>query len=153
MNITRLTATLTAALAIVVLAGCNSSSSTTTPTVNRSDPQAVSDAFATAWAGADLTTACSYMGGAALRNLTAANKCSGTGGWAPQTPREFHSCHDTTGGFQVYYRVNQQVDRFDSFSTQVTQTSGTWAVTGFSENSVGEQLHGCIDDAQPSGTA
>ena len=153
MNTTRLTVALTTALAIVVLAGCSSSSSTTTSTVNRADPQAVSDAFAAAWAGADLTIACSYMGGSALKNFTAGQRCSGTGAWAPQAPVQIKSCHDSSGGLDVFYSVPQQVNRFLIFGTQVTQTGGgTWAVTGFSQNSPGEQLHGC-ETAQPNGTS
>jgi hypothetical protein len=154
MNTTRthnLTAALTA-LTVLAVAGCGSSSTTAAAGVNRSDPRAVSDAFATAWAAGDLAKACSFMGGAALRNLTASNQCTGTGGWAPQIPHEFKSCNDMTSGIDVFYNVRQQVDRFLIFGTQVTETAGAWAVTGFSENSPGEPLIGCAT-APPSGTA
>ena len=151
MNITRLTTALTTALAIAALAGCISSS-TSAPTLNRTDPRAVSDAFAKAWGAGDYATACGLTAGQEKADLMGKSQCTGQAGWTPQTPRAIRSCTEN-GAFQVIYQVDKQVDRFFIFTTGAAQQpDGTWAVTALSENDPGETLYACRP-AQPSGTA
>ena len=53
MNLRTVTASALTALTVLVVAGCGSSSSTAAASVNRTDPRAVSDAFAKAWGAGD----------------------------------------------------------------------------------------------------
>ena len=133
-------AILTAALA---LAGC-SSSSTAAPGGDRKDPRAVADAFAAAWAGGDLATACGLTAGHEKSNLQSKSQCTGHAGWVSQTPRAFQSCTFANGSLEVLYQVDQEVDRFLIFTTQVTkQPDGTFAVTSLPENDPGEPTNYC----------
>jgi hypothetical protein len=155
MNITRnhaLTLTVAAltALTVLTVAGCGSSS-TATASVNRSDPRAVSDAFAKAWGAGDYTTACSLTAGTAKADLMRKSQCTGQAGWTPQAPRAIRSC--TEGGWpEVVYQVDQKVDQFLIFTTgTVKQTDGSWAVESLSENDITDPIYAC-KPVQPSGT-
>ena len=150
MNLrTCLTAT---ALAVLLVAGCSSSSSSA-PTLNRTDPRAVSDGFAKAWGAGDYATACGLTAGREKAELMSKSQCTGQAGWTPQTPRPSRSCTLANGGLQVFYQVDQQVDRFFLFTTGVNkQPDGTWAVESLSENDPGEYLPPC-PTPQPTGTA
>ena len=149
-NSTRI-AILTAALALA-LAGC-SSSSTAAPGGDRKDPRAVADAFATAWAGGDLAVACGLTAGAEKDKLTRKSQCTGHAGWASETPRAFRSCTFPNGSLEVFYQVDQEVDRFLIFTTGVNkQPDGTFAVTSLSENDPGESLDNCTRSDGNSGT-
>jgi hypothetical protein len=150
MNTTRtLTAVLTA-LTVLAVAGCGSSS-TATASVNRSDPRAVSDAFAKAWGAGDYTTACGLTAGHEKTNLIGSSQCTGQAGWTPQTPRVIRSCTEN-GAEAVVYQVDKEVNRFFIFTTgTVKQPDGSWAVESLGQNDVGETIYAC-QPAQPSGT-
>jgi hypothetical protein len=136
---TRIALLTLAVTAAVVLTGCGSSS--TAAGVNRQDPRAVADAFATAWAGGDLATACGLTAGAEKDKLTRKSQCTGHGAWTPQTPRAFRSCTFANGSLTVLYQVDQVVDRFLIFTTGVEkQPDGTYAVTALPENVPGEPI-------------
>jgi hypothetical protein len=153
MNTTRthnLTAALTA-LTVLAAAGCGSSTTTAAAGVNRSDPRAVSDAFAKAWGAGDYTTACGLTAGHAKTDLMSKNQCSGQAGWTPQTPRAIRSCTED-GWPDVVYQVDQKVDQFLIFTTgTVKQADGSWAVESLSENDITDPIYAC-KPVQPSGT-
>ena len=152
MNITRLTSTALAAAAIVVLVGCSSSSPTATAGVNRTDPRAVADAFATAWGAGDYVAACGLTAGQERSDLVSGGQCTGHAGWTPQPPRAIRSCTEN-GALEVIYQYDQEVDRFFIFTAGVAkQPDGTWAVETLVGNDVGETLYACRP-VQPSGTA
>ncbi len=135
------TAVLAAAAALALtLAGC-SSPLPPPPGGDRHDPRVVADAFATAWAGGDLATACGLTAGPEKDKLTSKSQCTGHAGWASQTPRAFRSCTFPNGSLTVLYQVDQEVDRFLIFAPGVEkQPDGTFAVTSLPENDPGEPL-------------
>jgi len=147
MNTSR-TAVLAAAAALaLILAGC-SSPLPPPPGGDRHDPRVVADAFATAWAGGDLAAACALTAGPEKDKLTSRSQCTGHAGWVSQTPRAFQSCTFANGSLEVLYEVDQEVDRFLIFTTQVTkQPDGTFAVTSLPENDPGEPLDADCDGA------
>lgn len=132
-----------AAVAGLVLTGCGSK----TPTaggVDRTDPKAVADAFANAWAGGDLATACSYTTDQEHNRLNSESLCSGTASWPHQAPRGTSSCFDSQRFFRVFYSVDQPVNRFLIFSPGLLQNSdGTWSVDNLREQSPGEYGSSC----------
>ncbi len=140
---TRTAVLLAAAAALALtLAGC-SSPLPPPPGGDRHDPRVVADAFATAWAGGDLATACGLTAGPEKDKLTRKSQCTGHAGWVSQTPRAFQSCTFANGSLEVLYEVDQEVDRFLIFTTQVTkQPDGTFAVTSLPENDPGEPTDG-----------
>ena len=142
------TAVLTAAVALTLtVAGC-SSAAAPQPGGDRKDPRAVADAFATAWAGGDLATACGLTAGHEKSNLLSKSQCTGHAGWAAQTPRAFRSCTFPNGSLTVLYQVDQEVDRFVIFTPGVEkQPDGTFAVTSLPENDPGEPLDGYCSGA------
>jgi len=147
MNTSR-TAVLAAAAALaLILAGC-SSPLPPPPGGDRHDPRVVADAFATAWAGGDLAAACALTAGPEKDKLTSKSQCTGHAGWVSQTPRAFQSCTFANGSLEVLYEVDQEVDRFLIFTTQVTkQPDGTFAVTSLPENDPGEPTDGYCSGA------
>ncbi len=147
MNTSR-TAVLAAAAALaLILAGC-SSPLPPPPGGDRHDPRVVADAFATAWAGGDLAVACALTAGPEKDKLTSKSQCTGHAGWVSQTPRAFQSCTFANGSLEVLYEVDQEVDRFLIFTTQVTkQPDGTFAVTSLPENDPGEPTDGYCSGA------
>jgi len=151
MNTTRTRASRTAVLAAaalaLTLAGC-SSPLPPPPGGDRHDPRVVADAFATAWAGGDLAAACALTAGPEKDKLTSKSQCTGHAGWVSQTPRAFQSCTFPNGSLEVLYEVDQEVDRFLIFTTQVTkQPDGTFAVTSLPENDPGEPTDGYCSGA------
>ena len=129
-----------ATAAAVLIAGCGSSS-TAAAGPDRHDPRAVADAFAAAWAGGDLATACGLTAGAEKVKLTSKSQCTGKAGWDPQTPRAFRSCTFANGSLAVLYQVDKEVDRFFIFTAGVEkQPDGNYAVTSLPQNDVGESL-------------
>jgi hypothetical protein len=152
MNLRTLTTTALTALTVLAVAGCGGSSSTATASVNRTDPRAVSDAFAKAWGAGNYTTACGLTAGHAKADLMSKKQCIGQAGWTPQTPRAIRSCTEN-GWPDVVYQVDQEVDRYFIFTTgTVKQTDGSWAVESLSENNIGDPIYVC-KPVQPSGTA
>jgi len=155
MNTSRTrTAALAAAAALALaVAGCSSSPLPPPPGGDRHDPRVVADAFATAWAGGDLATACALTAGPEKDKLTRKSQCTGHAGWVSQTPRAFQSCTFPNGSLEVFYQVDQEVDRFLIFTTGVNkQQDGTYAVTSLSENDPGESLDDCTRGGGNSGT-
>lgn len=148
MNTTRTLTAALAALTVLAVAGCGSSS-TAAAAVNRSDPRAVSDAFAKAWGAGDYGTACGLTAGQEKADLMSHTQCSGQAGWTPQTPRAFRSCMSSSAALVVIYQVEKQVDRFFIFTTgTVKQADGSWAVESLGENDPGETLTGCLGAAK-----
>ena len=136
-----------AAAAALALAGC-SSPLPPPPGGDRHDPRVVADAFATAWAGGDLATACALTAGHEKDKLTRKSQCTGHAGWVSQTPRAFRSCTFPNGSLTVLYQVDQEVDRFVIFAPGVEkQPDGTFAVTSLPENDPGEPLDADCDGA------
>lgn len=143
MTAARRTAALTrlaaaAAVAVLVLAGCGSKTPAAS-SVDRTDPKAVADAFANAWAGGDLAAACAYTTGQARDNLNSESLCSGTASWPHQTPRANQTCAYSNGSLGVIYAVDQPVNRFLLFEPGLQkQSDGTWAVYSLAEHDPGE---------------
>lgn len=135
----------------LLLAGCASTTTTDTAATtssgpDRTNPQAVADAFADAWAGGDLTTACSYTAGDAQTKLTGKGLCKGTATWR-QTPSHGHPCAPSSDGSVDYpYELNGSVDGFDSFMAEmVKQSNGQWSVQYLFEGDRGEKSVSCIN--------
>jgi len=154
MNTSRTrTAALAAAAALALTAAGCSSPLPPPPGGDRHDPRVVADAFATAWAGGDLAAACALTAGPEKDKLTSKSQCTGHAGWVSQTPRAFRSCTFPNGSLEVFYQVDQEVDRFLIFTTGVNkQQDGTYAVTSLSENDPGESLDDCTRGGGNSGT-
>ncbi len=141
------TAVLAAAALALTLAGC-SSPLPPPPGGDRHDPRVVADAFANAWAGGDLATACGLTAGPEKDKLTRKSQCTGHAGWVSQTPRAFRSCTFPNGSLTVPYQVDQEVDRFVIFAPGVEkQPDGTFAVTSLPEHDPGEPLDADCDGA------
>ena len=140
-------AVLAAAALALTLASC-SSPLPPPPGGDRHDPRVVADAFATAWAGGDLATACGLTAGPEKDKLTRKSQCTGHAGWVSQTPRAFRSCTFPNSSLKVLYQVDQEVDRFLIFTVEVLkQPDGTFAVTSLPENDPGEPTDGYCSGA------
>lgn len=135
--------TAAAVVAALTLTGCGNKT-LAAGSVDRTDPKAVADAFANAWAGGDLATACSYTTDQEHNRLNSESLCSGTASWPHQAPRGSSSCFDSQRFFRVFYSVDQPVNRFLIFSPGLLKNSdGTWSVDNLREQSPGEYGSSC----------
>ncbi len=145
--------TAAAVVAGLALTGCGSKTPAAASGVDRTDPRAVADAFANAWAGGDLATACSYTTQTEHDHLNSQSLCSGTAGWPHQTPRAKQTC-TFPGGYEVVYVVDQPVNRFLIFKPNLLQDGdGTWAVDNLGQNSPGESGASCESSQTSAGTS
>ncbi|GGM15944.1 hypothetical protein [Nakamurella endophytica] len=124
----------------VLLTGCGGSNTPAPPTVDRTNPRAVADAFANAWAAGDLATACSFTTTKERAALTSQSLCTGSANWSHQTPRASQqTCTYSNGSVGVIYTVDQPVNRFLIFEPGLIKRSdGSWAVDSLAQHDPGE---------------
>ena len=152
--------TLTAAANVVVglalLTACSSSTSSTSSatstggSLDRSNVDAVADAFATAYAGGNTPAACALATGSALTEMNNEGLCQTSMSWK-EIPTRVEACPVVNGQARFVYQVGHEIERFLLFGIKLTSTAGQWSVTQLGGHTPGDKDYGCSNSNSTSG--